>query len=200
MADDNKWTQAWDAGRTPWDTGRAVPALVELVAGGTLPEGRALVPGAGSGYDVLALAGEAREVIGLDLAEGAKRRFDGLRDAAGVSPRRAKMVVANFFEYQPDRPFDMIWDHTFLCALEPEMRADWARRIDELLASGGELVTLIFPGVDKDPTDGPPYPMSPELLKSLLEPRFEAYFLQETPNTHPNFVDARAWVACWRRA
>jgi len=200
MADDNKWIEAWSAGHTPWDTGRAVPDLVELVASGSLPEGRALVPGAGSGYDVLALASETREVIGLDLAEGAKRRFDALREDAGISPERAKLIVANFFEYQPEKPFDMIWDFTFLCALKPEMRRTWARRIDELLAPGGELITLIFPGVDKGPTEGPPYAMSPELLKSILEPTFEAYFLEETPNPHPNFEDTRAWIARWRRA
>src|SRR5690554_983979 len=200
MADDNKWIEAWSAGHTPWDTGRAVPDLVELVASGSLPEGRALVPGAGSGYDVLALASPNREVIGLDLAEGAKKRFEGLRDEAGVSAERAKIVVANFFDYQPDAPFDMIWDFTFLCALEPEMRGDWARRMDELLAPGGELVTLIFPGVDKAPDDGPPYAMSPALVRSILEPKFEAYFLEPTPSTHPGFANAKAWIARWRRA
>lgn len=200
MSDDRTWIKAWEAGRTPWDTGRAVPALVKLVEERTLPEGRALVPGAGSGYDVLALASPTRQVIGLDIAEGAKRRFEGLRQEAGISADRAEVIVTNFFDYQAEEPFDMIWDYTFLCALDPGIRAKWAQRIDELLAPDGELVTLIFPGVDKGPNEGPPYAMSPELLKDLLEPTFEAYFLEATPNTHPNFVDTKAWIARWRRA
>lgn len=199
MTDKIAWAEAWEEGRTPWDTGEAASALVELVAGGTLPEGRALVPGAGSGYDVLLLASESREVVGLDLAEGAKRRFEGLRKKAKISAEKAKIVVADFFEYEPDAPFDMIWDYTFLCALQPKMRADWARRMDELLAPGGELVTLIFPGVDKPADEGPPYAMHPDLLKDLLEPRFEAWHLEATTNIHPN-LNGKAWIARWRRA
>ena len=41
----------------------------------------------------------------------------------------------------------------------------------ELLAKNGELVTLIFPIPMKkvDPNEGPPYPMSLDLHKELLE-------------------------------
>ncbi len=100
------WQQAWEENRTPWDAGAAAPSLVELVESGELPEGRALVPGAGSGYDVLALAGPERHAVGLDLAPGAKRRFDALRAEQGVPADQAEMVTADFFDWQPDAPFD----------------------------------------------------------------------------------------------
>ena len=63
-------------------------------------------------------------------------------------------------------------DYTFLCALKPEMREAWAKQMRQLLAPGGELLTLIFPlkSFHPDPTAGPPYLMSVDLVKGLLEP------------------------------
>jgi hypothetical protein len=192
------WQEAWREGRIPWDAGEAAPSLVELVEGGELPAGRALVPGAGSGYDVLALAAAERHVVGLDLADGARERFEALRQQQGVPKEWAEVVVADFFDWQPDEPFDVIWDYTFLCAIEPEMRQRWAERVDELLAPGGELVTLIFPIVDKDPTDGPPYPMSSELVRDLLEPGFEAFHLEPAAHSHEG-REGMEWLGRWRR-
>ncbi|MFW6053382.1 MAG: methyltransferase domain-containing protein [Persicimonas sp.] len=197
------WQEAWREGRTPWDAGRAAPSLVELVEGEELPEGRALVPGAGSGYDVLALGSPDRHAVGLDLADGARERFESLRQQQGIPNEWAQMVVADFFDWQPDEPVDVIWDYTFLCAIEPEMRRQWAERVDELLATGGELVTLIFPVFDpadnRDPLEGPPYPLTPDLVRDLLEPRFEPIYLEPAAASHEG-REGKEWLGRWRRA
>lgn len=192
------WKGAWEAGHTPWDRGAAPQALVDLVGQGVLPQGRALVPGAGSGYDVLTLANPEREAIGLDLAEGARERFEMLRKQAGVPSEQARLVVADFFTWEPEEPFDMIWDYKFFCALERDRRPEWVERMQRWVKPGGELVTLIFPGVDKPADDGPPYAMTPELLHEVLTPAFEPIYLEEIANPHPDW-EARAWVARWRR-
>jgi hypothetical protein len=196
------WQQAWREGRTPWDAGQACPSLVDLVENEELAAGRALVPGAGSGYDVLALASPDRHAVGLDLADGARERFETLRDDQNVPKEWAEVVVADFFDWQPDRPFDVIWDYTFLCAIEPEMRLRWAERIDDLLAPGGELVTLIFPVGDPPEElaadDGPPYPMSPGLVGDLLEPRFESFYLEPVDRSHEG-RQGKEWLGRWRR-
>ncbi|WP_168210883.1 methyltransferase domain-containing protein [Persicimonas caeni] len=193
------WQEAWEEKRTPWDAGASAPSLCELVDCDDLPEGRALVPGAGSGYDVLTLAGPKRKAIGLDLAPGAKQRFEALREQEGVPAEQAEMVVGNFFDWQPDELFDVIWDYTFLCAIEPEMRQRWAERVDELLKPDGELVTLIFPIVDKDPNEGPPYALSPELVRELVTPRFEPIYLEPVEHSHPG-REGKEWLGRWRRA
>lgn len=192
------WERAWEEGRTPWDAGASPPVLEALVRTGDLPSGRALVPGAGSGYDVLTLAADDRRVVGLELSPVAIERFESLRREAGVPADRARLTREDFFEWSPTERFDLIWDYTFLCAIDPERRGDWAERMDELLAPGGELVTLIFPVHAGDPEQGPPYPLSPDLVRDLLEPRFEAAHLEPVQRSHPA-RQGREWLGRWRR-
>jgi Thiopurine S-methyltransferase (TPMT) len=45
--------------------GNSSPALLKLIAEGKIPNGRALIPGCGRGYDVLALASENRIATGI---------------------------------------------------------------------------------------------------------------------------------------
>ncbi|MGM0558654.1 MAG: methyltransferase domain-containing protein [Myxococcota bacterium] len=196
------WEEAWREQRTPWDAGASPPILEKLVQEGEIPNGRALVPGCGSGYDVLTLATESRSVLGIDLAEGARQRFAELRERRGVPSGRAEVRTADFFELDPPSPFDMVWDYTFLCAIEPDMRLRWAEKMHELIAPGGELVTLIFPirSLDERPgpdVDGPPYPMHPELVRDLLEGRFENLVLEPVKTSHEG-REGMEWLGRWR--
>jgi SAM-dependent methyltransferase len=197
------WSEAWDEGRTPWDAGAEAPALVELIEQRKIGGKRALVPGCGSGYDALALAEVFDEVVGMDVADGAIERMEALRDERGISAHRVRAIRADFFEFEPDAPFDLIYDYTFLCAIEPQRRQEWARRVEALLAEGGELVTLIFPVVDKPADEGPPYPMSPELVRDLLTPEseafeFEALELREVTVSNEG-REGMEWLGRWQR-
>ena len=53
---------------TSFDTGSPSPALLQLITDGSIPNGRALVPGCGRGYDVVALASEKRYAVGIDMS------------------------------------------------------------------------------------------------------------------------------------
>ena len=41
------WEKSWESDITPWDLGKPTPIIEHLVKSGTLPKGRALVPGCG---------------------------------------------------------------------------------------------------------------------------------------------------------
>ena len=188
------WEAAWREGRTGWDAGASAPALAELVARGVLPAGRALVPGCGAGYDVFTLASPSREVVGLDIAPTAAARFESLRAERGVPADRARIITGDFFAFY-DGPFDVIFDYTFLCAIDPSVRGAWAKKVDSLLAPEGELVTLIFPAGERPP----PFPLWPHDVRALLEPLgFEAPELAPAPRTHPG-REGMEHLARWRR-
>lgn len=198
------WEQAWQEQRTGWDAGQSSPILRALVEDDVLPNGRALVPGCGAGYDVLTLAAPERTAIGVDLAPTAAARFRALRDERNIAPEHAQIRVGSFFDLDLGGPFDLIFDYTFLCAIEPEMRSKWATRMHDLLTPEGELVTLVFPvrhanlaDTREDP-QGPPYAMHPELLRELLTPRFTPIVLEPAQHSHPGRV-GKEWLGRWRK-
>lgn len=71
VVESDGWEKSWEAAVTPWDLGKPTPIIEHLVKSGTLPKGRALVPGCGTGYDVVALASPERFVVGLDISSTA---------------------------------------------------------------------------------------------------------------------------------
>ncbi|KAK4349349.1 hypothetical protein RND71_032104 [Anisodus tanguticus] len=161
------WEKCWEKGVTPWDIGQPTPILVHLNQTGGLPKGRALVPGCGSGHDVVAIACPERFVVGLDISENAIKQATKLFSSS-KSAEYFAFLEADFFAWCPTQLFDLIFDYTFFCAIEPEMRPQWASRIQDLLKPDGELITLIFPISDHE--GGPPYKVSVSDYEEVLHP------------------------------
>ncbi|KAF5466153.1 hypothetical protein F2P56_016105 [Juglans regia] len=138
------WEDSWEQDVTPWDLGQPTPVILHLHQTGALPKGRALVPGCGSGYDVVAIACPERHVVGLDISNRAIMKAEELSSS---SPNASYFTFskADFFTWSPTELFDLIIDYTFFCAIEPDMRLAWAKRIHDILKPGGELITLMFP-------------------------------------------------------
>ncbi|CAJ1428876.1 unnamed protein product [Effrenium voratum] len=171
------WEAMWAKGLRPkeaFDVGGPSPTLAEVLAKGSLGAGVgkcALVPGCGRAYDALALAEYGFErVVAVDLAPTAVEAAKQFLASCG-NPAAARVEA------------DVIWDCTFLCALDPSARTDWARKMGELLEPEGTLITCIFPICDKE--GGPPFAMSVPLVKGLLEPAgFRAAELREDAARH----------------
>ncbi|CAN1253558.1 Probable thiol methyltransferase 2 [Linum perenne] len=161
------WEKCWEQGLIPWDLGRTTPVILHLHQAGTLPKGRALVPGCGTGYDVVAMACPERYVVGLEISDKAIEKANQLFSSLPNS-NHFTFVKADFFNWNPSEKFDLIFDYTFFCAIEPKMRPEWAQRISDLLSPDGELITLIFP--ISDHVGGPPYKVSVSDYEELLHP------------------------------
>ena len=192
------WENSWQEGRTGWDAGAPSPALVALSESGPLTAKTAHVPGCGSGYDVFQLAKSGIKATGLDLAPTAAKRFSTVREEYGLSASEADIQTGNFFEHQPAQPYDLVWDYTFLCALQPEDRRSWAEKMRTLIAPDGELVTLIFPIRPVRENDaGPPFQITPDLVKNLVEGLFEPIYLEPVVASHPG-REGLEWLGRWR--
>lgn len=198
------WEEAWQEGRTGWDAGAPAPALIDFLEGGTDWGGKALVPGCGAGYDVFALARHGFEAHGLDIAPSVVQVFEGKRDEASISADQAKILIEDFFSWTPAAPYDLIWDYTFLCAIQPERREAWVERMSTLLADTGRLVTLIFPVDPSNPSPstsdepGPPFRLHPDFVTDLLAERFERESLGEVHRSHEG-RGGKEWLAVWRK-
>ncbi|KAG9141290.1 hypothetical protein Leryth_001750 [Lithospermum erythrorhizon] len=161
------WDKCYDEGLTPWDLGQPTPVLLHLLKTGALPKGRALIPGCGSGHDVMAIACPERYVVGLDISEKAIQKAKQL-SCSSSNADNLTFLIEDFFSWRPTELFDLIFDYTFFCAIDPDMRALWASRIQELLKPDGELITLIFPISYHE--DGPPYAVSVDNYEEVLRP------------------------------
>ncbi|XP_077229561.1 S-adenosyl-L-methionine-dependent methyltransferases superfamily protein isoform X2 [Tasmannia lanceolata] len=139
------WDKCWEKGITPWDLGQPTPVLMHLLQTRALPKGRVLIPGCGTGYDVVAIASPEHYVVGLDISDNAIKKANEWSSSL-PNANLFTFLKADFFIWNPDELFDLIFDYTFFCAIEPCKRAAWASTVRDILKPDGELITLMFPG------------------------------------------------------
>jgi SAM-dependent methyltransferase len=163
------WEQRFAEGNTPWDRGASSPQLAAWLRAGLLKPCRILVPGCGSGYEVVDLALAGFEVTGLDYADEAISRTHRNLERAGVN---ATLEQADVLAWQPDRPFDAIYEQTCLCALYPDQWRDYADRLHQWLRPGGKLFALFLQwlreGAAEGSIQGPPYHCDINAMRALF--------------------------------
>ncbi|XP_021289634.1 thiocyanate methyltransferase 1-like [Herrania umbratica] len=118
------------------------------------------------------MACPGRYVVGLDISEEAIKKA---KQMSSTLPNADyfTFIKADFFTWHPTDLFDLIFDYTFFCAIEPDMRSAWAQQIQNFLKPDGELITLMFPMDDH--AGGPPYKVSIANYEDVLHPMgFEA--------------------------
>ncbi len=192
------WEDHWSTEHTPWDAGAPSPTVVALADG--LPHGRALVPGCGRGWDAFALARPSRHVTALDVAPSVRAHFEQARAAMAVPPEQVSLTIGDFFdEAVVSGPFDLVWDYTFLCAIDPSERERWAARMAELVRPGGTLATLIFPVVTfPEGYQGPPWPLDPEAVAALVGARFDRQRLAPVEASREG-REGKEWIGLFTR-
>lgn len=197
------WEAMWERGVGRgefFDAAKTEPAFARLMANPSdniraLLEGkgvppRALVPGCGRGYALVTLAAAGFAADGLEIAPTAAKAAREYLASEGVERARTRVIEADFFSYSPEVAYALVFDSTFLCAIDPSKRQEWAAQMSRLVAEGGILVSNIFPirpDGAPDPADGnvgsgPPFALSARLVSSLLEPAgFECIAMDPVP-------------------
>jgi hypothetical protein len=156
------WQARYDEGTTGWDRGSPSPLLLACLRDGALAPCRILVPGCGRGHEVLALAGAGFDVTGLDYAPAA---VQCVRDSLAAQGLTAAVEEADLFDYQPERPFDAIYEQTCLCALSPTRWGCYEKRLAKWLAPGGQLLAAFM---QTESETGPPFACPPAAMRALF--------------------------------
>ncbi len=160
------WSGCYQRGETPWEKGKPTPVLEEVLA--RHPEvfrGRVLVPGCGFGHDARWLAEHGMKVTGADIASQA---IEGAQ--AMDTEKRVDFRLVDLFALPEDMrgAFDVVWEHTCLCALPLELRNAYAGAIKSSLKTNGMVAGVFFMNPDMDPgEEGPPFGISVEELEKL---------------------------------
>ncbi len=184
------WCKRFGEGTTPWDAGRVPQALADFVATQTTAHDT-LIPGCGSAWEAGHLAAAGWPVTALDFSPVA---VDAARDVLGAST--VNLVCADFFSHDRGRPYDLIYERAFLCALPRKLWADWATRVAALLPPGGLLAGYFFVC---DQAKGPPFGILPEQLAALLQPNFARVADDPVSDSIPVFAGRERWQVWQRR-
>lgn len=168
------WEQRYAVSDTPWDLDQPPPWLTRLIAEEAGDAKRVLVPGAGYGTDAIAWAKGGHEAVALDFSATA---LAGARDRAERHGVSIQLLEADIFDELPTLAgaFDLIWEQTCFCAIPPERRDDYVEAMAGRLKPGGELWGVF---IHHHRPGGPPFDMSPDLVREAFAKRFELQSLR----------------------
>lgn len=146
------WDTRYESKQTPWDFG-SVPTALQAYLKKHPKGGRVLIPGCGVGHEIQAFAAAGYEVTAIDFSSVAVDAARAKVDAALTE----KIIAGDFFQH-PFAPasFDLIYERTFLCAIDPSQRTAYRDRVAALLRPGGAYVGYFY-YQKTDPKDGPPH-------------------------------------------
>ncbi|WVR03034.1 hypothetical protein IAU60_000023 [Kwoniella sp. DSM 27419] len=206
MTTENPWEERWQQGRTGWDQAKSHPALVSLIQSdradqlGIPKRGRALVPGCGKGYDVHLFAARGLDSVGLDLASTGVKAAQEWIASQPTTPAKAEVICQDFFAYRPEHTYDLMFDYTFLCAIDPSLRPDWSAQMAHLASAGATLVTLMYPLPPAD-GQGPPWPLTVELYHELLDDQWDLIHCEDVPPEQMRTTGAKGGekMGVWRK-
>ena len=183
------WDERFERQFTPWDRGGVPAALHDFVSRTPGPLS-VLVPGCGSAWELALMLEAGWDATAIDFSPVAVARA---RQLAGQCAGR--IVQADFFDYVPPRPLDLVYEQAFLCALPRERWADVARRWEQLLPPGGLLAGYFF---FDDTPKGPPFGIARARLEELLAPGFDCIRDDAVTDSIPVFAGRERWMV-WRR-
>ena len=178
------WEKRFLENFTPWDAGRVPADLERFLA--TEPGGRrVLIPGCGSGYEVRAFADAGHDVLAVDFAPAAIERARRI-----LGPLSDRVRLADFFEADLGRPYDLVYERAFLCSLPRALRPRYAQRASELLAPRGRIAGFFF---FEEGERGPPFGLKAGELEQLLSVRFDQTEDKAVNDSIPIFAGKERW-------
>ncbi|MDQ6971831.1 MAG: methyltransferase domain-containing protein [Mariprofundaceae bacterium] len=145
------WEDRYLRGETGWDRGGTSPALTHWLTHTLKAPARVLIPGCGRGHEVIMLARLGFSVTAIDIAPSAVAHLKQELARAGLS---AEVILGDLFTYSPDEPFDVVYEQTCLCAIQPGQRKAYEERLHAWLKPGGIRLALFM---QADSEGGPPF-------------------------------------------
>jgi trans-aconitate methyltransferase len=183
------WDERFERGFTPWDRGGVPQELRRFVAAAEHPL-HTLIPGCGAAHELAFLSEAGWNVSAIDFSPAA------VASAKALAGKWAGRVIeADFFNWQPEQPLELVYERAFLCALPralwPQVAARWAA----LLAPGALLAGFFF---FDDNAKGPPFGIQRAALDALLTPHFRCIDERAVSDSIPVFAGKERWMS-WQR-
>lgn len=135
----NFWEDRYANQTTGWDLGGISTPLKTYFNQLKNKDLKILIPGCGNSYEAEFLYNNGfTKVYVNDITQLALENFKNRVPNFPAS----QLIHSDFFDL--DIKFDLIIEQTFFCALNPKLRATYAKKAHELLNPNGKLVGLLF--------------------------------------------------------
>ncbi|KAG1122003.1 hypothetical protein G6F42_011890 [Rhizopus arrhizus] len=157
-----------------------------------IPEhGQGLVPGCGSGYDVVFLANKDRHMTGMDFSQTCVDKL--LKDHPDASAHNYDFICADFYKFKaPEEGYVLAYDYTQVLHT---MQLVSRRALTFAVVSYGVLITLMYPLDDHE--GGPPFALNEQVYNELLSANFNLVFIKDAVG-HPSRI-GKEKIAVWKR-
>lgn len=176
------WNTRYENNDTHWDIGYPSPAIKEYIDQLEDDELNILIPGCGNAHEAGYLLSKGfKHLTVIDIAPTLTASLrEKFHSEAG---RTINIINGDFFAHQGQ--YDLILEQTFLSALYPSLRAEYALQMHHLLKPRGKLVGILF---NKHFDENPPYGGTEEEYRVLFEKHFDILKLEPCYNS----IDRRA--------
>lgn len=177
--DANYWENRYHNAETGWDIGAVSTPLKVYFEQLVAKDERILLPGAGNGHEAAYLfqLGFTNVHI-LDISAAPLRNFQQQWPAFP----KDHIIHGNFFEHKGR--YDLIIEQTFFCALDPQLRKDYVKKMHELLDENGKLAGLLFDDPHM-PAAGPPFGGTRDEYVQYFKPYFTFCTFEKSYNSIP---------------
>ena len=186
--DHQNWLRMWRKDQTDFHQHSVNPLLTRFWVSQSLPRpGRIFVPLCGKSLDLIWLAAQGNEVIGVELSPVAIKSFFRENGLAARKNKRGRFTVwesgririlgGDFFQLTPAElgDIDIVYDRAALTALPEDLRAPYVAHLRAIVPSTCSIFLLTL--ADQDPADDVLSPVPEDdiddEIRSLYAPHFD---------------------------
>jgi len=137
--DQSFWSEKYQSNKTSWDIGAVSTPIKEYIDQLEDKHLSILIPGAGNAYEAAYLFEQG--FTNVSIVDIAKEPLDNFKKSVPDFPKD-KILQEDFFKHEGS--YDLIFEQTFFCALDPSLRVNYIDKMKVLLKSNGKLVGLLF--------------------------------------------------------
>jgi thiopurine S-methyltransferase len=190
--DRHYWAERWKARQTGWDIGNVSDPFVEFFDSLSDQNLKILIPGGGNGYEGEYLWKKGfRNVHILDIVQ---QPLINLKGRVPDFPEE-QLLCADFFTL--NERFDLVIEQTFFCALDPELRSSYVKKMHEIITPGGKLAGLLFNFPLTE--EGPPFGGSEQAYLELFSPYFSIQRMSVAENSIAPRKGRELWFEMTRK-
>jgi thiopurine S-methyltransferase len=169
------WEEKYLINDTGWDLGYISTPIKEFIDQLSDKKLKILIPGAGNSFEAEYLLKQGYNPTVLDIA---KQPLRNLSSRFPSFPRK-HLIQQDFFNHNSS--YDLILEQTFFCALHPDLRNNYVKKMSQLLKKKGKLVGLLFDFELSE--EGPPFGGSLKEYQNVFSAYFNIKILERCYNS-----------------